>query len=217
MSRETCMQSIWLFLYERQFIHVAGVEEEGYSRDCIPTDCICVHNSTWYKIIYVAKGGRLQSVAMLTESLYWPYGLLSLFTHFIHSWMALQPFVGPWHLLQFRNLIYTNGRTPWTRDQPVARPLPTQRTTHRKNAHTDIQVLSGIRIHDPTVRASEDSSSLRPRGHCDRPPFHSHPQINTWNGCSKSLRALLLHPEDGGDIFLRNVDYTALYPRWYNS
>jgi hypothetical protein len=28
--------------------------------------------------------------------------------------------------------------------------------------------LSGIRTHDPSVRASEDSSCLRLRGHCDR-------------------------------------------------
>jgi hypothetical protein len=39
---------------------------------------------------------------------------------------------------------------------------------HRINAHTDIHALSGIRIHDSTVRASEDDSCLRPRGHCDR-------------------------------------------------
>jgi hypothetical protein len=42
--------------------------------------------------------------------------------------MALQSFVGPWPLFQFLNL-YTAGRTPWTGDQPVARPLPTHRTT----------------------------------------------------------------------------------------
>jgi hypothetical protein len=35
---------------------------------------------------------------------------------------------GPWPLFQFLNL-YTVGRTPWTGDQPVARPLPTHRTT----------------------------------------------------------------------------------------
>jgi hypothetical protein len=29
---------------------------------------------------------------------------------------------------------------------------------------------------------------------------------------------LLFDLEDGGDMFLRNVDYTALYPRrWYSS
>jgi hypothetical protein len=30
---------------------------------------------------------------------------------------------------QFRNLFYTVGGTPWTGDEPVARPLPTRRTT----------------------------------------------------------------------------------------
>jgi hypothetical protein len=47
--------------------------------------------------------------------------------------MALQPFVGPWPLIQFRNLFYTDDRTPWTSDQPVARPLPTHRTTQTQN------------------------------------------------------------------------------------
>jgi hypothetical protein len=58
--------------------------------------------------------------------------------------MALQPFVGFWPLLQFRNLFYTDDRTHWTSHQPVARPLP----THRTNAHTDIHALSGIRTND---------------------------------------------------------------------
>jgi hypothetical protein len=48
---------------------------------------------------------------------------------FIHSSMALQPFVGPRPLLQFRNLFYTDGRTPCTSDQPIERPLPTHRAT----------------------------------------------------------------------------------------
>jgi hypothetical protein len=52
-----------------------------------------------------------------------------LFMRFIHSSMALQPFIGPWPLLHFRNLFYTDGRTACTSDQPVARPLPTHRTT----------------------------------------------------------------------------------------
>jgi hypothetical protein len=86
----------------------------------------------------------------------------------ILSSMALQPFVGPWLFLQFRNLFfYTDGRAPWMSDQSVARPLPTHRTTHRINAHIDIHALSGIGTHDPSVRAGEDSSCLKPRGHCD--------------------------------------------------
>jgi hypothetical protein len=97
---------------------------------------------------------------------------------FIHSSMSLQPFVGPWPLLQFRNLFYTDGRIPWTSDQSIARPLPTHRTTQTQNerTHTDIHALRGIRTHDPSIRASEDSSCLRPRGRCDRQylPIWSH-------------------------------------------
>jgi hypothetical protein len=42
----------------------------------------------------------------------------------------------PWTLFQFLN-IYTVGRTPWTGDQPVAKPLPThtEQHKHRINAH----------------------------------------------------------------------------------
>jgi hypothetical protein len=74
--------------------------------------------------------------------------------------MALQPFVRPWQLFQFLNL-YTVSMTPRTGDQPVA--------SHRIKAYkTNIHVLSGIRTHDPSVLAGEDSSCLRLRGHCDR-------------------------------------------------
>jgi hypothetical protein len=49
--------------------------------------------------------------------------------------MALSSFVGPWPLFQFLNL-YTIGGTPWTADQPLARPLPIHRTTQtQNNAH----------------------------------------------------------------------------------
>jgi hypothetical protein len=34
--------------------------------------------------------------------------------------------------------------------------------------HTDVHALSGIRTHDPSVRAGEDGSCLRLRDHCDR-------------------------------------------------
>jgi hypothetical protein len=49
-------------------------------------------------------------------------------------------------------------------DQPVARPPFEHRTTQTQNKriHTpNIHTLSGIRIVDPSVRASEDSSCLR--------------------------------------------------------
>jgi hypothetical protein len=50
--------------------------------------------------------------------------------------MDLQPFVGPWLLHKFRNLPYTNGRTPWTSDYTVVRPLPT---------HVQIPVLERLK------------------------------------------------------------------------
>jgi hypothetical protein len=72
--------------------------------------------------------------------------------------MALQPFVGPWPLLQFRNHFYTDGTTPWTGDQPVAKPLPTHRTAQTQNKRTEASV------HWVGVLASQDSSCLRSRG-----------------------------------------------------
>jgi hypothetical protein len=38
----------------------------------------------------------------------------------------------------------------------------------RINAHTNIHASNGIQTHDPSVRAGEDSSCFRPRGHCDQ-------------------------------------------------
>jgi hypothetical protein len=49
--------------------------------------------------------------------------------------MVLQPFVGPWPFFSFL-ILFTVDRSPWTGDQPVARPLPTHRTTQTQNKHT---------------------------------------------------------------------------------
>jgi hypothetical protein len=68
--------------------------------------------------------------------------------------MVLQSFLGLGRFFGFL-ILNTVGRTPWTGDQPITRPLP----THRINAHgTDIHVLGGIGIHDLSVRASEDKA-----------------------------------------------------------
>jgi hypothetical protein len=48
------------------------------------------------------------------------------------------------------------------------RYLNTRQHKHRINAYTDIHALSGIRTHDTSFRASEDSSCLRPRDHRER-------------------------------------------------
>jgi hypothetical protein len=93
-----------------------------------------------------------------------PFIGYSLFIHsFINGSTAL---VGPRPLLRFRNLFYTNGRSPWTSDQPVARPLHTHRTTQTR--HKCTQTSMPWMGFEPTNPASEDSSCLRPCGHCDR-------------------------------------------------
>jgi hypothetical protein len=49
-------------------------------------------------------------------------------------------------------------------------------TEQQKRIHTpNIHALTGIRTHDPSVRASEDSTYLRPRGHCGRHTDTFHP------------------------------------------
>jgi hypothetical protein len=88
---------------------------------------------------------------------------------FIQLSMALQPFVVPWPLLQFCNLFYTDSRIPWTSNEPITRPLPTHRTTQTQNKHTHRHpYLEWIQTHDPSVRANEDGSCLKPCGHCDQ-------------------------------------------------
>jgi hypothetical protein len=47
--------------------------------------------------------------------------------------MALQPLLGLGRFFSFL-ILYTVSRTPWTGDQPVARPLPTKNNTNRINS-----------------------------------------------------------------------------------
>jgi hypothetical protein len=50
-------------------------------------------------------------------------------------------------------ILHTVSMTPLTGDQPVARPLRTHRTAQTQNKRTHIHTSSGIRTHDPSVRA----------------------------------------------------------------
>jgi hypothetical protein len=68
------------------------------------------------------------------------------------SIMALQPFAEPWPRLQFLNL-YTISKTPWTGDKPVARPLPTHRTTQTQNKRTHTSMLRVVFERKSTVFA----------------------------------------------------------------
>jgi hypothetical protein len=82
-------------------------------------------------------------------------GLQIFFPHKLYSPL------GPWPLIfQFHDH-FTDGRTPWTSDQLVARPPPKHRAPQTQNKHIhipNIHALCGIRTHDPGFRASEDSA-----------------------------------------------------------
>jgi hypothetical protein len=91
-------------------------------------------------------------------------------------------------------------------NQPVAVPLQTHRTTQIQNKciHTpNIHAVVGIRTHDPSVRAGEDSSCIRPRSHFDRPPA----RIPTENSTGKS-ESSHLYPQitPSTDQFLYIID-----------
>jgi hypothetical protein len=72
-----------------------------------------------------------------------------------------------WQLFQFFNL-HTVGRTPWTGDQPVARLLPTHRTTQTQNKRIQTS-MPRVRF-EPTIPVfeREDSSCLRSSGYYHR-------------------------------------------------
>jgi hypothetical protein len=51
------------------------------------------------------------------------HSFIHTFYSFIHQWLY-KPIVGPWLLLQFRNLFHTDCRTSWTSDEAVTTSLP---------------------------------------------------------------------------------------------
>jgi hypothetical protein len=66
--------------------------------------------------------------------------------------MVLQPLVGLGRVLSFL-ILCTVGRTPWTGDQAVSRPLPIHRTTQTQNKRTQASMPSvGF---EPTIPACE--------------------------------------------------------------
>jgi hypothetical protein len=80
--------------------------------------------------------------------------------------VALQSFVGPCPLFQFLNLLH--GKTPWAGDQPVASPLPRNRTAQMQNKRTQISMPEvGFKPIIPVFERAK-TVHLRPSGYCDR-------------------------------------------------
>jgi hypothetical protein len=82
---------------------------------------------------------------------------------------------GPWPLIQFLNNISQTVKLLGRVISPSkGRYLNTGQHKQYKDIHTpNIHALSGIRNHNPSVRAREESSCLRLRGYCNRlQPMH---------------------------------------------
>jgi hypothetical protein len=89
------------------------------------------------------------------------------FAHFIHQWFY-SPLLCPGLFFSFVIFyIQTVGPLGRVISTSQDRCLHTGQHKHKINAYIDIHALSWIQTHDPNVRASEGSSCLRPRGHCD--------------------------------------------------
>jgi hypothetical protein len=123
--------------------------------------------STLYTYVYIYiyiytsanEGANLLLRFPPTQSMYRHWLLVCSCCNHLEHRASVKRFVS----LPFLNLRHSVGLPG-----RVISPSQGRYLTQTQNKQTDIHALSGIRTHDPSVRASEDSSCLRPRGHCDR-------------------------------------------------
>jgi hypothetical protein len=129
---------------------------------------------SWFCRTFKAEGKRRWMDALYWSLLSRPTFRITIHTFhwFIHQWLyssLLCPGIFFSSLIVFTKSVGLLGRVI----SPSQGRYPhTEQHKHRINAHTDIHALSGIRTHDPSVRASEDSSYLRPGDSCDRAIIH---------------------------------------------
>jgi hypothetical protein len=83
----------------------------------------------------------------------------------IYLWIE-SPLLGLGRFFRFF-IVYTVGMTPWTGDQPVARPLPARRTEQTQNKRTQTSV-SQVGF-EPTIPAFERAKTVHAHVHWDRP------------------------------------------------
>jgi hypothetical protein len=106
--------------------------------------------------------------------------------YYISFSMALPAHSGPWPLIQSRNhFSQTVGLLRRVISPSQGHYLHAGQHKYRINANTDIHALSGIRTHDSSVWASEDSSCLRPRCYRDR--------YSKMSYCSPAKRIYMLY------------------------
>jgi hypothetical protein len=109
------------------------------------------------------------------------WGNLTTTSAFILLWLYSP--CRPWPLFEFLNL-YPVGRTPWTGDQPVARPLPKLKTTQTQNKRTQTSIpCLGF---EPTIPGFARAKTVHGLGcaatvigQCQHLEFYFQARINT--------------------------------------
>jgi hypothetical protein len=82
--------------------------------------------------------------------------------------MTLQPFAGPRPLFSFL-IFYAVSRTPWTGDQPVAKPLPAHTEQHKQNKRTQTSMAPvGLEPMIPVFERPKTVYAFSRHGQCDR-------------------------------------------------
>jgi hypothetical protein len=111
--------------------------------------------------VFIYDHFTLSLPAMKSQKLeFWSSQACS-FYKFIHQWLY-SPLLGPGLFFSFV-IFFT--QTVGLLGRGIS---PSQDRCLYTGQHTDTHALSGIRTHDPSVRASEDSSCLRPHRYCGR-------------------------------------------------
>jgi hypothetical protein len=90
-----------------------------------PRTLICLYTIICYKKL---QGKLSDTLVVIHRAVFYSCHL------FIHSFIdgSTDLYWAPGHFFSFP-ILFAVGRTPWTRDQPVARPLPTHRTAQKQN------------------------------------------------------------------------------------
>jgi hypothetical protein len=125
----------------------------------------CRYKWHFVTVLQTSNFKRLNSVSppLLNKSTI-THSFTHSFTHpSIHPSLALQPCVGPGIHFLFLNQSSTFGRTPWTSDQPIAKPGPPTGQHNIQKPGTNIRVLTGF---ETAIRCtSVQHPSLIQRGH----------------------------------------------------
>jgi hypothetical protein len=122
------------------------------------------------------------------EPVLWEAAHSRHYSSFIHQWLY-SPLLGPGLFFIFV-IFFTDGRTPWTGDQPVARPLPTHRTT-QVGFEPTIPSFERAKMVDPLDRAATVISRY----------YSKHTKYDTWEELAKAA-SFCNHVAD--DCFFRN-------------